>query len=315
MNKKVLIAAALLLILVAVFLILKNRDSTEKLTRVFSADSTAIAKIEIIDPADTLIIVRQDKAWMLDYPVKWETNTATLEFLFANVINANYSKTVMTSSPDAIVRYNLEPKTALQVKTYDKKGKLRDHVYFGNNGNPYDYFRFEGSSDIYQMKMMVSNSIFASLDRWRSPVILRVPENEISSIESQDKDGSYVITRKDKDWYFKDAANDFKIPLENRALLRILNIMNMLDTYVFTDNPDSELLALFDTPFATVKVNLTNGKSRSLVFVKSGDKQYMLMLDNNPATLYSLVYDSVQRFTAKANLYLQLPYGSMPPGQ
>lgn len=312
MNKRTLIAGLVLLVLVGIFFLLKNRDAAEKLSRVFSADSTAIAKIELKDPADTLIIVKQDKAWRLEQPVKWEVNNDTLNRLFANVINAEYAKTVMTTSPDAVSRYKLEAKTALQVKTYDKKGKLLDHLYFGNIGNPYDYFRYDGSNNIYQLKKLITNTFNASLEQWRSPVVIRVPESELSSIEVKYSEGSHVLTRKDKDWWFKDAANDFQIPLENRAILRTVNILNKLDTYVFYDDPAPELLAAFQNPMATVKLNLTNGKSRKLVFAETGDKQYLLMLDDDPKTLYGLVKDSVLRFTVNSEHYKQLPMVAPP---
>ena len=309
MNRKILPPALVLVLLVAVFYVLKNRDATEKLSPVFSADSTAIAKIEIIDPADTLILVRVEDKWKLDYPVQWEANPETVERLFANVLSAEFAKTVMTTSPDAIQRYNLEPKTALQIKTYTQKGKLSDHVYFGNIGNPYDYFRYEGSSDIYQMKSLVTNTFNAAVDRWRSPVVIRIPESEISSIEVKLRDGSHVLTHKGKDWFFKDAAHDFKIPMENRAILRTVNILNKLDTFVFYDDPPAELSSAFQTPMATVVVKLNSGKSRKLVFAETENKEYLLMLDDNPKTLFALVKDSVNRFTVNYSHYEQMPQG------
>ncbi|HRY83070.1 MAG TPA: DUF4340 domain-containing protein [Candidatus Cloacimonadota bacterium] len=312
MNKKTLIAGLVLLLLVGIFFLLKNRDSTEKLSRVFNADSTAIARIELIDPADTLVIAKTGSDWRLEVPVNWEANPQTVERLFNNVINAEYSKTVMTTSKDAASRYKLVPGTALQIKTFDSKGKLRDHVYFGNIGNPYDYFRYEGSSEIYQLKKLISNTFNSSLEQWRSPVVIRVSESEIGSIEVKYSQGSHVLTHKDKDWWFKDAANDFKIPLENRAIIRTVNILNKLDTFVFYDDPAPELLAVFKQPMATVLIKLKDGKSRKLVFAETANKEYLLLMDDNPKTLYGLVKDSVLRFTVNSEHYKELPYIAPP---
>lgn len=313
MKKKIIFLALVLVILLVVVLFLRREGSTERDYKVFSADSTQIGRIRVISPEDTIIITKSDKGWMIKEPVEWATNSEQLEAFFRDVLGATSSKTIMTDNPDAVERYGLVHGQALEVMVWDAKDKLRDHIYFNNFGQSFDYFRYEGSNEIYQIRTLVSRMYTGNLQNWRSPVLMRIFENVITSIEVTYPENTYRLEHKDDKWIYRDASNAFQIHHENRPLLRALNILNNLDTMVFFDGDNSRYMEAFRNPKCTVVLNLTDGSKRKLTFANLEVDGYALMLDDDPKTLYGIANDTMQRFTINKDYYRQLPYGSTPP--
>ncbi len=313
MKKKIIFLALVLVILLAVVLFLRREGSTERNFKVFSADSTQIGQIRVLSPEDTITIVNTEKGWMIKEPVEWATNQEQLEAFFKDVINSTSSKTIMTDNPDAIERYGLVRGQALEVMVWDTKNKLRDHVYFNNFGQSFDYFRYEGSKDIYQLRTLVSKMYAGNLQYWRSPVLLRIFEDVLNSIEVTYSENSYKLEHRGDKWIYRDANNLFQIHHENRPLLRALNILNKLDTMVFFDGDNSRFMEAFRNPECTVVLNLTDGSKRKLTFADLGEDGHALMLDDDPKTLYAIANDTMLRFTLHKDYFRQLPYGSTPP--
>ncbi|MEF3693897.1 MAG: DUF4340 domain-containing protein, partial [Candidatus Cloacimonadota bacterium] len=213
----------------------------------------------------------------------------------------------------AVQRYGLVPGQALEVMVWDKKNKLRDHVYFNNFGQSFDYFRYEGSNEIFQLRTLVSRVYTGAIQNWRSPVLMRIFEDVITSIEVTYPENSYRLEHREDKWIYRDAANLFQIHHENRPLLRALNILNNLDTMVFFDGDNSRFMEAFRNPKCTVVLNLTDGSKRKLTFADLAEDGHALMMDDNPKTLYGIANDTMLRFTVNKDYFRQLPYGSTPP--
>lgn len=313
MNRRILISLAVFAVLILAFFVLRNQDAREKTTPIFGLDSLAIGKIRILSPNDTIMIEPKENGWWLSEPVSWAADTSQVNNFFKDVIKGNYPKTAMTTSKDAVTRYGLDGSKGLQVILYDKKGKKQDHVYFSNNGNVYDYLRYEGSTDIYQMNKLISNVYGNGVIDWRSPEILRAPETDLSSIQTTYPGGSYTLTHKDKDWIYRDSKEEFTIPYDNRAIMRLLNILVNLDTRQFLDGDNKQYLQLFKTPKATVVLSFKDGKKTKLTFAGSDNNEFYLMLNDDPKVLFGVVNDTIMRFTVNGDKFAQIPYGTTPP--
>ncbi len=313
MKRRILIFGIILLALIAAYLVLSRNSNKDNKQRVFSADSLDIGKIVVMDISDTLQLQQTDSGWRLTDPVDWEANIDHMKNFFKFVINAKYPKTEMTTSEDAIERYGLTPDKALQVVTYDKKGRKKDHVYFNNFGNNWDYFRYEGDSKIYQIYDSVSMTYRPVLANWRSPVLVRVWEDELKSIEVTYPQNSYTLVHEPKRWVYRDKNVAFEIPAENRPLLRILNLLINLDTMSFFDGDNSRLMPAFNSPLAVVKLNKTDDTVTKLSFAFTEETRHIMMIDDKSDPLYGVVNDSILRFTINADYFRQLPYGQTPP--
>lgn len=313
MKRRIMISLGVLVILVAAFIILKQNGTVEKTLPVFGIDSTAIGKIRVISPMDTIQIEQTDKGWWLSEPVKWEADSTQVSHFFMDVMHAQYAKTAMTSSKDAVTRYGLDGTKGLQVLVWDKKGKLSKHAYFSNNGNVYDYLRFEGSTEIYQMNRLISITYGNGVIDWRSTVITRAPESELNSISVKYPNGSYTLTHKGNDWVYRDSKEEFTVPFDNRAIIRLLNILVNLDTQLFIDDNTEQYLPAFEKPLATAVLSFKTGKVTKLTFAGTENKEFFLMLDDKPKPLYGVANDTILRFTVNGDKFSQIPYGATPP--
>ncbi|MDP2172178.1 MAG: DUF4340 domain-containing protein [Candidatus Cloacimonadaceae bacterium] len=308
MKKRNLLLLIVLAVLIGAFFLLRRQSPTERNYRIFDADSLKIASIEIRDSEDAITMKLIDGKWRITDPIKWDVNTDPLNNFWNTVLNATYSRTEMSEDPDAVSRYKLEADNALQVKVLDTRGKLVAHVYFGNIGNPYDYFRFQGSGKIYQVRQNISLMFNAQLKTWRSPSLLSIAFDKLDKIEIKHPKNSYVLTRKGEDWHFKDKLEEFKIPAYNAAMGKILNVLERLDAYTYHDKDTDRFKALLENPEGDVTLTLTDKSTRRLTFIKSGE-EYLMMLDGDESIYYVMSFDTIHRFIRNAAIFRILEWG------
>lgn len=306
MKRNRLILAGILLLLVATYIILRINRPEEKLRPVYDLKTKEISKIEVYDQADTLKLELQKGIWKLVSPVSWEADTLRIQELYSKVLVAKYPTTPMGEGKEAIKRYKLGDDQALHIVVDD--GSKRVHAMFSNLGNPYDYFRFAGSEKVYQIKAQVGNIFTTQLYTWRSPHVVNYEEAELERISVKHLRNKYLLTRKQYDWYFKDDVNDFKIPQTNLAIMKVVNILSKLDTYLFVDGGEKEHLNKFDKPDCEVTLFLTDKSQRELSFVEYDDQQYLMMVDNDPSVLFVVSFDTVFRFMRHAEVFRSRAY-------
>ncbi|HNV92431.1 MAG TPA: DUF4340 domain-containing protein [Candidatus Cloacimonas sp.] len=301
MKKNKLILLLILLLLIGLYFLLRTKQPQEKLLPVFDLDTLAINRIEIYDAQDTLKMVKQGNCWRLIYPVNWEADSLKIHSLFKDILTAKYSKTPMGTGKEAILKFHQRDEETLHLIVSD--GKKTVHTLFSNLNNPYDYFRYAGSEEIYQVKTKVTNVYNTDLANWRSPHIVSHQENDLVKIEVTHPKNKYTLTRKGLDWYYQDAHQNFQIHPYNRAMIKILNILEHLDTYIFVDNAQAEYAAKFDDPYCTVKLFLTNNRTQDLKFIEHYQGHYLMMVDNDPTVLFVVVWDTVFRFTRPPDVF------------
>ncbi len=306
MKKNRLILLIILILLVAAFFFLKNKRPIERTAKVFDIDTLSVNRIELFNAADTIKIVKKNNVWTLVHPVTWAADTLKIQSLFRDVVSGSYSKTPMGTGKEAIERFQQKEQETLQLVIANDKKSIR--VLFSNLGNPYDYFRYAGSNKIYQLKAKVTNVYTTELHTWRSPHVVSHIEDDLLKIEVSHPKNKYTLTRKDYDWFFKDKANDFLVNTNNIALIKILNILANLDTYVFIDDVENEWIAKFQEPYCTVKLSLSNNRTQVLKFVDYQEGSYLMMVDDDPTVLFVVVWNSVFRFTRHPDVFKMQGY-------
>jgi len=309
MNKKRLALIIVLVCLIALYLVMRSYRPDEKLYPIYDIDSLAIAKIVVYDQADTLKLEKQKGKWMLVEPVKWEADTLRISTLFKDVFDQKYPKTPMGTGEDAVSRYKLNDNQALHIIVSDARGKKSIHTMFSNMGNPFDYFRYAGSNQVYQIKNKVMTVYNTELPMWRSPHVVNVKESDLSSIEVTHINNSYTLTKQQMDWVYSDKMEHFTIPRTNIAIAKVLTILANFDTYVFVDGGTNDQLAKFKDPVCTVVLHFTNGGTQNLKFVKQDDSNYLMMVDNDPSVLFIVTFDSVFRFMRHAAVFAERSMG------
>lgn len=306
MKKNRLILLSVLILLVAAFFFLKNKRPIERTAKVFDIDTLSVNRIELFNAADTIKIVKKNNVWTLVHPVTWAADTLKIQSLFRDVVNGSYSKTPMGTGKEAIERFQQKEQETLHLVIANDKKSIR--VLFSNLGNPYDYFRYAGSNKIYQLKAKVTNVYTTELHTWRSPHVVSHIEDDLLKIEVSHPKNKYTLTRKDYDWFFKDKANDFLVNTNNIALIKILNILANLDTYVFIDDVENEWIAKFREPYCTVTLSLSDNRTQVLKFVDYQEGSYLMMVDDDPTVLFVVVWNSVFRFTRHPDVFKMQGY-------
>ncbi|PKN72456.1 MAG: hypothetical protein CVU50_07450 [Candidatus Cloacimonetes bacterium HGW-Cloacimonetes-3] len=298
----------LLLILVAAYFLLRLNKPEEKQSHIYDLDSLSIGTIEVFDQKNTLKFKKTGDVWNLTFPVAWAADTLRIQALFMNVLTAKFPKTTMGEGEEAIKNFKLQDNQALHIVVGDARGKKRIHTMFSNMGNPYDYFRYAGSDKIYQIKSKVANAFTTELSNWRSPHVVHHEEGELNSIDVTHPKGSFTLTRKKYDWFYKDAKEEFPIPTTNLGILKVVNILANLDAYVFVDGEAEDYTAKFAKPECEVTLHLTNNKTQTLDFIKNDDESYLLMVDKDSSVLFMVTFDTVFRFIRHADVFRSRAY-------
>ncbi len=305
MKKRDIILALILVVLVVAYFLLRNRNPMERPQSIFSTDSLRIGSIEVLAGGEALTLQKIDHEWRIVDPVNWKADEDRMRSFFIDVISAKVPGTVMSTGESAIVRYRVDEANGTQVKVYDTNGKLRDHVIFGNAGAPHDYFRYADENKIYQIKQKVAYHYEPTLGYWRDPRVLKIDHNDIARINVKYYDNTYVITRDEKGWRYTDAQNDFIIDRDNRQMIRMINILYLLETRVFFDGDNSADALAMKTPHCEVIVHLKDGNSRKLTFIRDR-ANFKLMLDDDISTLYGVLGDTLDRFTRSVLVFREV---------
>jgi len=303
MKRNKIILIALLLILIAAWLILKSRRPVERPIPIFAIDSLSIGRIEMQDHQTTISIIHAENGWRINKPVDWEVDLHYFSAFFQDLIRATYTPTVMAEGKMAISNYRTDQANALQVKVFDKKNRLVSHVFFGNIGNAFDYIRFSQSEKIFQIPAKLTTTYNLDLRFWRDPLLLSIEEKEIKKIEVKSARQEYTLVNNKGLWHYYDEIEDFDIKPENRQMMRIVSILLSLETRVFFDGDNSEYLTDFNPPYCDVRIYLHDGSVRRLSFSSLPEKRYLLMLDSEPKTLYEVVGDVLDRFMRYKDIF------------
>lgn len=310
MKKRDLILIVIIVVLLGAYFILRERKPVERPQRIFSTDSLRIGSIQIVSIEGSLTLKRINDEWRIVEPIDWKADEDRMRSFFFNVINARVPKTVVSTGPGAILRYALDETEGNQIKVFDSKGVLRDHVIFGNAGAPHDYFRYADQDKVYQIKRKVAYQYEPTLSDWRDPRVLNISHNEIQRIDVTYYDNSYYITRDTFGWRYRDKDNDFIIDPENRQMMRLLNILYLLETRIFFDGDNSADAYALAHPHCEATIHLVNGTKRKLTFIRD-ESHFKLMLDDDMSTLYGVLGDTLDRFARSAAIFNER-YGPPP---
>jgi hypothetical protein len=321
MKKSHWITLIVLVILVAVYFVAREKQPVEKEKRFFKADSVQIARMEFITAEDTIIVVKKDGAFRLTYPLDWDVSEAQMKSFFEKILPITTSTTPMSEAPNMQTVYKVDAAQAVQIKLYSKTGNLLDHVYIGNGTNStFDYGRREKQKQIYQFKLNITNYIRPDIYQWRSPNITNIKRVNIDKIDVVYTKNAYVLTVKPDTIYYQDKRESFAIPQYNRAQHKIINALENLMTYQYVDKDTQKYAAALQKPDCVVKVYLKDKKVRTLTMIReefplpnatpNGPQttvNIVMMIDGNMKTLYNMTGDFINRFT-RASGHFKVEY-------
>jgi hypothetical protein len=321
MKKSHWITLILVVLLVGVYFIAKNRQPVEKEVRFFKADSAAVAKLVLVTPEDTVVVEKKGTVWQLTYPLVWDVNETQLKTFFSQVLAIKTSRTPMSEDPNLQKLYKVDEANAVQVKIYNKSGNLLDHVYIGNGANTtFDYGRKQGEKPIYQFRDNITNIVKPDIYQWRSPNITNLKRALIDRIEVSYTKNAYILSMVGDSIRYSDKQESFMIPIYNKAQNKIINALENLMTWQFVDKDTEQYRTAFANPDCRITVFLKNKTTKTLSLLrlnsaasesvpngKTNEVLILMMIDNKITPIYQMTGDFINRFT-RASAHFKSEY-------
>jgi len=321
MKKSHWITLIVVVLLLGVYFIAKNKQPIEKEMRFFMADSVAIAKLVFVTPEDTVVVEKKGTAWQLTYPVVWDVNETQLNAFFSQVLTIKTSKTPMSEDPNLQKLYKVNETSAVQVKTYDKTGKLLDHVFIGNGTDTtFDYGRKQGENPIYQFRNNITGLVAPDIKQWRSPNITNLKREQLDRIEVKYIKNAYTLAVVGDSVRYSDKTDNFMIPATNRAQNKIVNALENLMTWQFVDKDTEQYAKALQNPDCKITVFLKNKSTKTFSLIRrdmpvtetppgetANDVMILMMIDNKITPLYQMTGDFINRFT-RAPMHFKAVY-------
>lgn len=305
MKKNRLILLVILLMLVGIYVFLSLKKPQEKDADLIKLNPDRIDMIEIWDAYDSVKLVKSDKGWEVHGALVWDADSLMVNSFFADVIAAKYPISPVSSSPEGLKRYSLEDSEALHIRV--SAGKQSTHLLFSNLGKAWDYFRFADQNEIYQVKSKVSSIYFPEMARWRDPIILRIMEEELVSIEVKYLLNSYILTQDSSGWKFKDSRQEFNVLFNNYALTKIISILQNFSSYILDTDQNEEIIKKFDEPIATVWIKTTDKKTTKISFARFDENTSMMVKDDDFSIIHHVSHDTINRFTRAPQAFKEAP--------
>lgn len=301
-RSKLILLIVFLVLLAAVVYLLRTGTDKETFKPIFTADSTAVSRIEIANRDTSITFVRKDSRWKITQPIKWDVEENHFSVFLAEVIHKQYSPEPVASGKDALATYALTPEKALRIKVFDTKDKLLREVWFGDLGNPFDYFCYKGGTDVYQIRSKVVSLYGPNLDSWRTSYALSIFSDEMLSIKVKHSKNSYELTRDGATWHYQDKLEDFDIPPRNLVMGKILNALSMLGSNTMLSGNTLPPEGSVPAPECEVEVMLKDNSKEKISFHPWEDK-YLMKIDRYPDSYFVMLFDTVFRFTRYASLF------------
>ncbi|MCB5246997.1 MAG: DUF4340 domain-containing protein [Candidatus Cloacimonetes bacterium] len=300
-NKLILLIVFLALLAVAIWL-LATRSDRESTKAIFSADSTAVTSIEIASPDTSISFVQADGRWRISRPVEWDVDEGHFQLFWRDVIRARYSTEPIASGNEALEQYRLTKDKALRIKAFDARDKLLREVWFGDPGNPFDYFRFQGSNEVFQIRSKVVSFYGPKLESWRSPYVLSLFSDQMLFIKVKHSKNSYELTRDGQIWHYRDQREEFDIPSGNLVMGKILNALARLGSNTMLSGDTLPPEGSVPAPVCEVEVMLRDNSTLNISF-HPWEENYLMKTDRYPDSYFVMLFDTVFRFTRHASLF------------
>ncbi|NLW18684.1 MAG: DUF4340 domain-containing protein [Candidatus Cloacimonetes bacterium] len=301
-KDKVILLVVFFLLLAAVIIFKFAKNSKEVLKPIFTADSTAVAKIEIADRDTSITFEKQQARWMITKPAKWNVKEDQFQLFLQEVIFRHYSPKPVASGGEALEEYRLTRENALRVKAFNSKGKLLKEVWFGDPGNPYDYFCFQGDSNIYQIRRKVLAFYRPQFDAWRSPHVVSVNWDELLAIKVRHEKGSYDLLRDGGVWHYKDQKEEFEIPPGNQTMGKILNSLANMSAHTMLAEDEAPAQNELGRAVCDIDLDLVD-KSHIKISFHPWEQYYLMQTSLHPGSYFVMVADTLMRFTRDVTLF------------
>lgn len=298
MSRKSIILITIIVLFSVVFIILKNKQPIQKTVKAFDIDSLQVNKFVITSVQDTLVLVKNNNHWVIANLENYPANLEKVTQLFSNIVNLQRSKKILSDNSEDLERYKLTPNSGTNIQIYSQDNLCLLDIFIGTSDlYTYSCMRKANESIVYELADNVSEFIFPKKDTWQDPYIFRYKEPDLMSIQVVASVNKYSLTRKDKDWIYKNESEEFPVYTSNRSLFKILNVLKSLKTFNIVRLTPEINKKYLNRCILKLTLTIKNSDNYVLSCYEYNDDDSIVIFSGNQEYAFFVPYDFVNRFT------------------
>ncbi len=287
MNKLTILLIATLLVLVAIVYFFlpseKEREVSYKIPVVSVAiDSASIVKIEVKQPARSVVIENIGGVWTVTTPLRAAADPIAVAQLLNGLTKFKVGSHI-SSNPDRQRLFQVDSAGTFLSLT-DRSGKVVSMIV-GKMGPSFSeiYFRLPDSKDVFLGNGIDSWAINKNLKDWRNRYIIRTPSEEMNEISIATGSKTFIFRREGGAWKLGDKI------VETTEMNPLLNALSNMRADDFIDSTAN-------LRFKPITLNIKAGNNISLnLYPTSADSAHYIVQSSASNQLYLINKWTVQQ--------------------
>ncbi len=249
-TRNLLIVFVILAVVVYLFFSRKDKITTENIEeKFFKADSAKIEKVEIVKPAETIVLEKVGSNWMVTKPVNYPADTTAVAQILSNLQNYKI-ESIISSNPEKASNYM--DSTGNTVVTVYQEGKQLGSFILGkmaSGANDSYVKKSADSKDIYLASMLNQANFTKPLKEYRNKQIFSVQSFMVNKITFKSDDSlKYEFSM------VKDTTGKWWIGLDSVSSNNATGFTNLLQNFNTEDFKDS-VVTQFPAPAFTITIS------------------------------------------------------------
>jgi hypothetical protein len=211
-DKKLYIAAGVLVALGVGLFLQKRTQKQEEATYSYAAINANLPKIEVtadqVKAVDTItvdqpvgdagkppkvVLSKQGEDWLLTEPLKAKANKSNIDSLLENLKELKVSEQI-SAGKDSYPQYGVSDDKAIHVTV--KQGEtVVAEFYVGQSGSRGQMLRIAGKDGVYAAKGYSSYLYNRDLKSWRDLTVTKFEDTKVKSVSIENENGAFAFTK------------------------------------------------------------------------------------------------------------------------
>lgn len=299
MNKRNVILIAILILLICLFVIYKNRQPVQRTVTLLEIDSTNVYAFSIKNAMDSIYIEKNSEGkWMVKKPFDFPANQDMVSGFFEHIVKAKRNKKILSEDPGKYDFFQVSPGKGSQVIIYSEDREELANMYFGLSRNiTLSSARFENERKVYELTENLIGFLPTIVSMWQDRAITSFKVPEVDRINVQYVGNNYTLVNKGKNFEFQDSEGSFLVYSANRSLFKIVNMINNFNVSSIERDSSGIYAEKLKKPVLKLSFKLKSGAVKEYDLAPL-DEGLCVMQENGHTEFYYIIHiDFINRFT------------------
>ena len=277
MNRRMLLIAAVLIVLVVVFANpFKDQLKREKrdLVAVFDKQKIETADhIEVATATDSSVVVRQDGKWVVASQNAFPADTAAVGNLLRALENAR-SAGVVSNNPENRSRFQVDA-TGVRVKVLAQNAVVAQFT-LGKMGADFttSYVLPAGSNEV-QVVRGLNRNLFWRPQGMRDRTLFKFDQATLKQVTAETPEGGWELIRTDSTWSVRKRGEEGIHPAEKTLASTMVQSLSDFAADAFLDNPSDTVHTGLDHPAYRYTLRFMDGTEASVAVGGKNDRNQL----------------------------------------